>query len=954
MPPATPPGRPLEHDPVGNPRNERVQRPRRWESPARTRLVPAARGVAPGTGPPVRYPRWIDTPHHATQGLLRDGTSVRVRSIRPDDRERLAALFGRLSAQSVYYRFFGAKKRLSDDELRRFTELDGVERAAVVATLRRDGDEQIIGVARYAVGATRTRGDVAFTVEDAWQGKGVGTLLLEHLAAWARANGVTEFEADVLGENNRMLQVFGESGFRVKRSIEGGIFHVRFPTDDTPALREAHDRREHRAAAESVRPILAPRSVVLIGASRRPGTIGAALLANMRGAGFTGPLYVVHPSGEEIAGIRTYRSIADIGAPVDLAVVAVPAPMVDAVARDCARAGVRGLVVISAGFAEASADGRAAQKRLVEFVRGAGMRLVGPNCLGVLNTDPQVRLDATFAPGWPPAGNVAMLSQSGALGIAILDHVRELNIGMASFVSVGNKADVSGNDLLAYWGEDPRTSVILLYLESFGNPRRFARLAPQVARVKPIVAVKSGRSAAGTRAAQSHSASLASLDVAVEALFEQAGVIRTDTLEGLFDVAALLSTQPVPAGPRVGVVTNAGGPGILFADACEAHGLALPSLAPETLASLRTFLPPAAGLSNPIDMIASATPDAYARTIEVVGRDPGVDAVVVIYVPPMVTDPESIATAIGRGAGEVPADKPVLTVFLSARGAPAVLAGGPRGPLPTYAFPENAAAALAAAVRYGRWRARPEGAVVRLGPFARDAVRAVVDRVLESATGAVWLSPSDLASVLLAAGIRQAAAVEVPLDEALEAGERLGYPLVAKGIAKGLLHKTEAGAVVLDITSRAELESALTDLRSRVAAAGYHLDAVLLQRYVPGGIESFVGVTTDPTFGPLLVCGLGGTLVELLRDVAHHLVPVSDRDAEEMLAHLRTERLLDGYRGAPPGDRPALVEVIQRVSALVEAVPELLELDLNPVNVRPPGEGAIVVDGRMRIAPLPA
>jgi len=580
------------------------------------------------------------------------------------------------------------------------------------------------------------------------------------------------------------------------------------------------------------------------------------------------------------------------------------------------------------------------------------MRMVGPNCMGVLNTDPAVALNATFAPHWPPAGNVGMLSQSGALGLAVLDYAKQLNIGMSTFVSVGNKADVSGNDLLSYWADDPRTAVVVLYLESFGNPRKFARIAPEVARRKPIVAVKSGHSAAGTRAASSHSAALASLDVAVDAIFAQAGVIRTNTLEELFDVTALLSTQPVPAGRRVGVVTNAGGPGILFADACEAHGLELPTLAPDTLTALRAFLPAQAGLANPIDMIASATPEQYVRAIGAVGADPAVDAVVAMYVPPMVSRPEEVAAAIAKGAGAVPPQKPVLCVFLSSKGAPALLSQGPRGKLPSFSYPENAAMALAAAERYGRWRTRPRGQALALDRMAQTTIRAVVDRALAGADGPRWLEPLDLATVLRAAGIAFADAETVPPSDAVAAAERMGFPLVAKAIAPGVVHKSDVGGVVLGLDSCDAVERAVASLGERMRAIGTALEGVLLQREVTGGIEALVGVTTDPTFGPLVVCGLGGVLVELLRDVAFHLTPVTDVDAQAMLNELRAAKLLDGYRGMPPGDRAALADVILRVSALVELVPEIRELDLNPVKVFPPGHEAVVVDARLRLAPL--
>jgi acetyl coenzyme A synthetase (ADP forming)-like protein len=896
-----------------------------------------------------------DWRQYAADEVLRDGGSIHIRAIRPDDKARLVDHFQRLSQRSVYFRFFGAKRRLTDAELARFTELDFVHHVALVATLREGDSERIIGVGRYITRedcAAPHRGEVAFAVADEHQGRGIGTLLLDHLAQIARASDITEFEADVLGENNQMLEVFANSGLVVRRAFESGVIHVSFPTEETAKSAEAMHNRERTAAAQSMRAFFTPRSVAVVGASRHPETIGAALVANLQRCGFTGQIYPINPTATEIEGLRCYASVSAIGAPVDLAVVAVPAPAVETTVSDCAHAGVHGVVVISSGFAEVSEDGRAAQERLTALVRGSGMRMVGPNCMGVLNTDPAVALNATFAPSWPPVGNIGMLSQSGALGLAILDYVRTYNIGISTFVSVGNKADVSSNDLLCYWADDPRTQVIVLYLESFGNPRKFARIAPDIARHKPIIAVKSGRSAAGTRAASSHSAALANLDVAVDALFEQAGVIRTNTLEQLFEVAALLSTQPVPCGPRVGVVTNAGGPGILLADACEAQGLQLPELSPETLQRLRALLPAHAGLSNPIDMIASATPEQYVQTIEAVGADDRVDSVVAIYIPPLVSNPEDIAQAIARGAGMVPAHKPVLTVFISSKGAPPRLRAGGRGNLPAYSFPENAALALAAAERYGRWRARPRGTVLSLDQFAEGTIRAVIDRLLAERQESQWLRPNDIGTVLRAAGIAFAAGEETSLADAPATAERLGFPLVVKAMAPDLLHKSDVGGVVLGLESAAAVAAAVETLQTRMHAIGVRLESVLVQREVRGGIEALVGVTTDPTFGPLVVCGLGGVLVELLRDVAFHLSPVSEIDAAEMIGKLRTSQLLDGYRGGAPGDRDALIAVIMRISALVEIVPELRELDLNPVKVLAPGKGALVVDARMRIGPI--
>ena len=586
--------------------------------------------------------------HYATDALLRDGGSIHIRAIRPDDKPRLLALFEHLSNRSVYFRFFQAKQRLTDEELRYFTELDFSRDVALVATLQAGHEEHIIGVGRYfrlaQDGQPTTHAEVAFTVADAHQGRGVGTLLLEHLAAIARRQGIDTFEAYVLGENNRMLEVFEASGFTVQRALDTGVFHVSFPTADTPQVRAASTERERAAAAQSMQAFLNPRAVAVVGVSRRGDGVGAALLANLQRAGFPGRLYPIHPHATAINGLPAFPRVSAVGAPVDLALIAVPASAVEDVVADCASAGVHGVVVLSSGFAEASAAGREAEQRLRTLVRASGMRLVGPNCMGILNTDPAIALNATFTtPVLPPAGNIGMLSQSGALGLAMLDYVQTLHVGLSTFVSIGNRADVSSNDILAYWADDPRTSVLVLYLESFGNPRQFARLAPAVAQRKPIIAVKSGRSVAGSRAAASHSAALATSDTAVEALFEQAGVMRANTLQELFDVAVLLSTQPMPPGPRVGVVTNAGGPGILLADMGETHGLVLPELTPETQAALRTILPPQAGVANPVDMIAAATPAQYARTIELVGADATIDALVVIYIPPLVTDPVEIA-----------------------------------------------------------------------------------------------------------------------------------------------------------------------------------------------------------------------------------------------------------------------------------------------------------------------
>jgi acetyl coenzyme A synthetase (ADP forming)-like protein len=909
--------------------------------------------VAAATAPHVR-------PAYRRDVVLRDGTSIAIRSLAPDDRQAVAALFGRMSPLSLRHRFFTYKRELSAAELDSLTRTDAAH-VVLAATTRRDGSEQLLGLGRYVVleGVAPPSAEVAFEVGDADQGRGIGTLLLEHLAASARAEGIRVFRAEVEGDNDRMLGVFEDVGFPVRETCDGEVRHVEIPIAETDVFLRASADRERRAAARSIRAVFAPSSVAVIGASRAQGSVGRAILDNLIAGGFQGRIYPVNPAGGEIAGLPSHASIAAAaaaaGAPIELAVIAVPARAVEGVVAECAGSGVRAVVVISSGFAEVGPEGRAVERRLRELARGAGMRLIGPNCMGVLSTDPAVRLNATFAPAPPPAGNVSMATQSGALGLAIIDQARELELGLADFASIGNKADVSGNDLLSYWHADPRTRVIALYLESFGNPRAFARLAPEVARARPIVAVKSGRSAAGTRAASSHSAALASLDVGVDALFAQTGVIRTDTLEQMFDLLALLSSQPVPAGPRVGVVTNAGGPGILLADACEARGLALPRLADETLAALRAFLPVHAGLANPIDMTAAAPAEHFAAALELVGKDPNVDAVVAIYVPPLVTRPEDIARAIARGAGAIPADKPIAAVFMSSQGRPPELSSGPRGAIPAYRFPESVALALAAAARYGAWRRRPAGARRRLGPAAEQAVRARIEAWMAEHPDGGWVALDEIAALLELVGVHVAAHRGVPADPAAaaEAAGEVGFPVVLKAVSPALLHKTDVGGVALGLADAAAVRAAAGDMRARLAARGLALTGFVVQHQVPRGVEALVGVTSDPSLGPLLVAGIGGVAVELYKDVAFRVTPVTDVDAAEMLDQLRGRALLDGFRGAPPADRPALIEVLLAISELVELVPELCELDLNPVIVAEPGAGATAVDARLRLRPPP-
>ena len=642
--------------------------------------------------------------------------------------------------------------------------------------------------------------------------------------------------------------------------------------------------------------------------------------------------------------MKCYPAVSAIPGEVDLAVLVIPAAGVEAAVDDCVAKGVNSIVVITAGFSETGEEGKKREAAILEKVRSSGMRMVGPNCLGIVNTDPNVRLNATFSPIYPPAGRVALSSQSGALGLALLDYATRLNLGISTFVSVGNKADISGNDLIQYWAQDPRTDVILLYLESFGNPVRFSSIARRVARKKPIIAVKSGRSRAGARAASSHTGALAETDAVVDALFRQAGVIRTDTLEELFDVAALLAHQPIPKGRRVAILTNAGGPGILAADVCAAHGLDLSPLQPETVARFKAFLPSAASVGNPVDMLASAGPEEYRKSLGLLLADSSVDSVLVIFIPPVATQSEVVAAAIVEAARGNPG-KPVLATFMSAKGAPEVLR-----PIPTYPFPESAAIALARATTYGEWRSKPPGTIPSYPDVKIGEARAVVEKAL--ARGGGWLDPLECEALLSAFGIAMAPIRMVrDEEEGVAAAKELGFPVAVKAVGPTVLHKTEVGGVRLGLADETAVREACLEMK---AALGERLTNILVQRMVSGGVEVIAGVTYDPTFGPLVLYGAGGVLVELLADVAFRLHPLTDRDAAALLEDVKSTALLRGFRGAPRADEVALIDLLLRVSALVEACPQVREMDLNPVKVL--SRGVRVVDARIRVGrpPLPA
>lgn len=703
--------------------------------------------------------------------------------------------------------------------------------------------------------------------------------------------------------------------------------------------------------ATSLDCIFRPRSIAVVGASRRRGSIGAEVFHNLLSSGFTGPVYPVNTNAPVVQSVCAYRRLQDIPGDVDVAIIVVPKHLVMSAVDDCAAKAVKGIVVLSAGFGELGADGRNLQQQLRAKVLAHGMRMIGPNCLGVINTNRDVSLNATFAPTWPPAGGVAIASQSGAVGLALLDYARELGIGISQFASMGNKADVSGNDLLEYWEHDPDTKVIALYLESLGNPARFMQVSRRVSRQKPIVVVKSGRTEAGARAAASHTGALAGMDVAVDALFKQTGVIRTDTIESLFDVVTLLTNQPLPAGNRVAILTNAGGPAIMASDACESRGLTLPTLEAETTTALSRTLPSEAAVNNPVDMLASAPAAAYERSLQLLLADTNVDVVLVLFVPPLVTDATEVAQAICRASKG--SQKPIVACLL---GTDAVHRGQAllrEARIPTYGFPEAAVGALANAVAYRRFRQQPSPQGVELSAIKSAQAQALVRKAL-SRVEEGWLTGDETRELLRAYGLAMpATATATSLSQALERASTMGYPIALKLLSRTLVHKTEVNGVHLNVRGPEELTRAYAAIEAGARAASPDaMDGVSIQQMVVGGVEMYVGMTEAPGFGALLAVGAGGVAIEVFRDVAFRVHPLTDVDARDALEQVRAKALLRGFRGAPVADEPALIEAVLRVDRLIEDCPEIRELDVNPLLVLPAGRGVVALDARVRIGRL--
>ncbi len=914
--------------------------------------------------------------HWEADVVLRDGGTARIRPITVDDAERLVSFYEQVSDESKYYRFFAPYPRLSAKDVHRFTHHDFVDRVGLAATV---GGEFIatvrydrIGADGMAASAPADEAEVAFLVQDAHQGRGVASTLLEHIAAVARERGIRRFAAEVLPANNTMIKVFTDAGYTQKRSFEDGVVHLEFGLEPTERSLAVQRAREQRAEAHSVRRLLVPGSVAVVGAGRTAGGVGRSVLDNLREAGFTGSLHAVNKAFPEdlkhLDGVPAHRSVREIAEPVDLVVVAVPADHVPEVVTECGEHGVQGLVVLSAGYAESGPEGRERQRALVRQARAYGMRIIGPNAFGVVNTSPQVRLNASIAPEMPRPGRIGLFAQSGAIGIALLSRLHRRGggvtgvTGVSTFVASGNRADVSGNDVLQYWYDDPDTDVVLMYLESIGNPRKFTRLARRTAAAKPLVVVQGAGSAP-----QGHAVRATRLPHAtVSALLRQAGVIRVDTITELVDTGLLLARQPLPTGARVAILGNSESLGLLTYDACLAEGL--------------RPLPP-------LDLTTEATAEDFHAALARALGDASCDAVVVTAIPAIgeaSTGDAALAEALRSAAAAAPA-KPVLVVHVELGGLAAALSaatstapprpeaaararaaasedGVPRPPaaaapegahlIPAYPAAERAVRALAAVVKYAQWRrevAEP-GRVPEYDDIDEKGAARLIEGLLARGQG-LTLGTDDTCELLGRSGIHPRRAIPAPPpDAAAAAAAALGYPVALKATAPHLRHRADLGGVRLDLADEEQLRRSYAELTEMFGKPEEVRPVV--QAMAPRGVDTVVRAVIDPAAGAVLSFGLAGAASQLLGDMAHRLVPVTDRDATSLIRSIRTAPLLFGWRGSTPVDTPALEELLLRVSRLVDDHPEVVAVTLEPVVVAP--QGLSVLGASVRLAPPPA
>ena len=874
---------------------------------------------------PDAYPVWWEA-----DVVLRDGSVAHVRPIVPADADRLRRFHAGQSAESIYLRFFAPLKTLSDKDVARFTQVDYDWRVALVATVR----GEIIGIARFDR-LDATTAEVAFHISDAHQGKGVGSVLLEHLAAIGQELGVAKFVADVLPQNRKMIQVFTDAGYEVNYHFDDGVIEVAFTIEPTEQSQAVRLSREHRAESLSVRSALFPDSIAVVGASRRTDSIGHQLLANIRAGGFTGRVHAVNIEARHVQGLEAHSRISEIPDHIDLAVVAVPAESVQLVVQDCATAGVKTLLVVSAGFSESGPVGELRQDGLLRTARNSGMRVIGPNSFGIINSHPDVRLNASLAPELPQAGTLGLFSQSGALGIAVLASAARRNLGISIFASAGNRVDVSGNDFMQYWIDDDDTHAVGLYLDSMGNPRKFSRIARQLSERKPVIVVKSGISSYGVPPGHRVRASRVP-PAAFDAMLRQAGVIRVEDVHQLFDVAQLLVHQPLPRGGRVAIVGNSDALGALTAQACASWGLEV--------------------THGPVSLRSEAQAAEFTTVLDAAFGDDSVDSVLTCFIPPLVTAGEEVAHAVVEAAAQ--SEKPCVATFLGMMGVTDALSGAvhergadrgdmgnriPRRAVPAYPMPEDAVRALVAATRYGKWRARERGVLVEPPGLNHAAAERIVERVLEDAPAGRTLTTAEALTLLAAYGVQLWPTISAQTaDDAVAAAEQLGYPVVVKSISPAVRHQPGQAGIRVDLRNEASVRESFEALSARLSPL--EADTFVVQRMATPGVACVVRTAEDPVFGPVVSFSIAGPPTDLLDDIGYRVPPLTDIDVTDLISSVKASPLLDGYHGAALADRAALADLIARISVLADRQPDLASLEINPVLAHPGGVDVLGVE----------
>ena len=865
---------------------------------------------------------------------LKDGSTIYVREVREEDKDSLIKLYTSLSSESLTFRFFG---KPSEESIRGYVEraikVDGKNSFGVVAI----HGGKIVGHAEYYT-TSKDTAEVAFTISDEFQGKGIGTALLGVLAEMAERNGIKMFEAWVDPDNYKMIKVFRDSGFPVKLKLNWDVIHITMPTAITEDVLEHFEKRDKIAAINALKRFLYPKTVAIIGASRNRKKVGGKVLYNMFVYNFNGTMYPINKATEFSQGIKTYSSILDVPSDVDLAVICVPAEYVLEIVEDCKKKNVKALLILTAGFAEIGEEGKKRQDELIKLCKKLDIRVIGPNCMGLINTDPKIRLNATFAPNPPIDGRIGFASQSGAVGLAVMDYANSYGLGLSAFVSLGNRVDISSNDLIEYWEDDERTDLIMLYLESFGNPRKFSRIAKRVSKKKPILALASGITPAGAKAVSSHTGAIISASgVAIDALFKQTGVIRASSLHELFLISSFLLHQPLPNGKDVCIITNGGGLGAITSDWCEEVGLNVPDLTSKTKNELKKILPAIASVRNPIDMTAGAEAKDYYDVIKFVAKDEVVDSLIVIFVQAVsIQETEEVVKNVLNAAKYAnKLGKPVIFIYVGADSKEGIISDG-EVTIPVYRYPHNAAKVLSKSVEYSIWKKKPKEPIPTFDDIDKDKAAAIIANSL----GKEWMMMNDAFELLKCYGISMPEYVYASIDEL----DKLNIPFdkVAVKAVGDIVHKTDVGAVKTNLNAKEAVEVA-KEMAERLK--NHNIRGFIFQKMVDG-VEMFIGVAEDPSFGPLITCGAGGIFVELFKDVSVRVTPITRSEAYEMVTSLKSFPMLTGYRGQKKTNVDAFVEAILRINALIEDFPEIVELDCNPVIVH---ESADAVDVRIRL-----